>query len=107
MHWKAYGRPVQIQILYVPECPNLAAARSRAQEALRDAGLDAIVEEIEVASFEHADRLGMHGSPTILIDGHDPFASEEEVSLSCRLYRSEAGIGGSPTVAQLMAVLSQ
>lgn len=48
MHWKAYGRPVQIQILYVPECPNLAAARSRVQVALRDAGLHAIVEEIEV-----------------------------------------------------------
>jgi hypothetical protein len=98
---------VQIQILYVPDCPNLAAARSRVQEALRDAGLHAIVEEIEVASFEDADRLGMHGSPTILVDGHDPFASEDEVSLSCRLYRSEAGTGGSPTVAQLTAVLSQ
>lgn len=98
---------MQIQILYVPDCPNLPAARSRVQLALRDSGLRAVVEEIEVASFEDADRRGMHGSPTILIDGHDPFASGDEVSLSCRLYRSEAGIGGSPTVAQLTAVLSR
>ena len=98
---------MQIQILYVPDCPNLAAARSCVQEALRDAGLDAIVEEIEVASLEDANRFGMHGSPTILVDGHDPFAAADGASLSCRLYRSEAGTGGAPTVAQLTAVLWQ
>lgn len=107
MYWKLYGRRVQIQILYVPDCPNLASARSRVQAALHDAGVHASVEEIEVASFDDAERLGMHGSPTVLIDGHDPFASEDEVSLSCRLYRSEAGLAGSPTVAQLTAVLAR
>jgi hypothetical protein len=96
---------VQIQILYVSDCPNLPTARTRLEAALRDADLEATVEEIEVASFEDADRLGMHGSPTILVDGHDPFASGDEVSLSCRLYRSEAETCGSPTVRQLTAVL--
>ena len=98
---------MKIQILYLPDCPNLPATRSHVQAALRDSGVQAVVEEIEVVSVEDADRHGMHGSPTVLIDGRDPFASEDEVSLSCRLYRSEAGTGGSPTVAELAAVLSR
>lgn len=107
VYWKPYGRSVQIQILYVPDCPNLPTTSSRLQAALQGSGRRAVVEEIEVASVEDAERVGMHGSPTILIDGHDPFASGDEVSLSCRLYRRESGAGGSPTVAQLTAVLSR
>ena len=98
---------MKIQILYVPGCPNLAVARSSVQAALQDAGIHATVEENEVVSFEDAARLGMHGSPTILIDGQDPFAAEDEISWSCRLYRSENGIAGSPTVGQLAAVLAR
>lgn len=106
MHWKAYRRRVRIEILYAADCPNLPVARSRVHEALRAARVHAVVEEFEVGSLEEAERLGLRGSPTIKVDGVDPFAGGGEVSISCRLYRSEGRPRGSPSVDDLVAVLS-
>ena len=59
------------------------------------------VTERQVDSDADAKRWGMRGSPTILIDGDDPFGTEaDEPSMSCRLYA-----GGAPTVADLAAAL--
>ena len=42
----------------------------------------------------------------MLVDGRDPFADPDApVGLACRLYRTEEGLAGSPTVEQLLAVL--
>ena len=50
----------------------------------------------------------MHGSPTLLVDGTDPFAVPgQPPSLSCRLYRDAAGrMSGAPTVEALRRVLA-
>ena len=98
---------MRIDILYVTHCPNLAAARTRVQEAVQDAGVSAVVDEVEILTQEDAERFGMHGSPTILIDGHDPFRLADEPSLACRLYRTAGAVEGAPTVADLVEVLSR
>ena len=51
----------------------------------------------------------MHGSPTLLIDGVDPFAAPgRPSSLSCRLYRDATGhADGAPPVDALRRVLEQ
>jgi hypothetical protein len=60
-----------------------------------------------VNSVEDAERLGFLGSPTVLIDGADPFAEPDATpSLSCRVYRTVQGPAGSPTVEQLVSVLA-
>lgn len=97
---------MRIDILYVTGCPNLAAARTHVQEAVRVAGLSAVVEEVEILTEADARRFGMHGSPTILIDGHDPFRLADEPSLACRLYRTGDVVEGAPSVADLVEVLS-
>jgi hypothetical protein len=45
----------------------------------------------------------MRGSPTMLVDGTDPFAEPgQPASVSCRLYRNSDGhIAGAPSVSQL------
>ena len=50
---------------------------------------------------------GMTGSPTLLVDGKDPFAVPGQVpSVSCRLYRSELGaVSGAPSVVALREAL--
>lgn len=98
---------MRIEILHVSHCPNLPAARSSVEDALRKAGVTAIVEETEVLNTESAQRFGMHGSPTILIDGHDPFLVEGESSLACRLYRTGDLAHGAPSVAELVVALSR
>jgi hypothetical protein len=98
---------VDIELLYVPDCPNRDTARRHLDAAIAEQGLAAVVREREVASQAEADRFGMNGSPTIRVGGRDPFAGPDaRPSLSCRLYHGEHGASGVPTVAQLSAVLA-
>jgi hypothetical protein len=48
------------------------------------------------------------GSPTILVDGADPCAGPGEApSWSCRVFATDHGIDGAPTVDQLIEVLAR
>lgn len=99
---------MEVVVLYVPACPNLDRARQRLREALDAAHMAATITETEISSPEDAIRMGMSGSPTILIDGHDPFAEPgDHASMSCRLYRASGAIEGAPSVEQLIAALER
>jgi hypothetical protein len=82
---------VELTLLTVPACPSAAAFEVRLAVAL--AGRPGVViRRREVADEREAAEAGMHGSPTLLIDGADPFAApDQEPSLSCRLYPDAAG----------------
>lgn len=97
---------MRITILAVPDCPNAPVAAGRITVAL--AGRPASVELVEVTGKAEAARLGMTGSPTILLDGVDPFAAAGAVpSVSCRIYRGLDGAAdGAPSVQDLTAALS-
>jgi hypothetical protein len=97
---------MRITVLAVPDCPNAPVAVGRITAAL--AGRPASVELVEVTGETDAARLGMTGSPTILLDGVDPFAGAGAVpSVSCRIYRGPDGTPkGAPSVQDLTAALS-
>lgn len=55
---------------------------------------------------EEAERFGFRGSPSVLIDGADPFAEPDTpVGLSCRIYQTPDGTAESPTPGQLHAAI--
>jgi hypothetical protein len=82
-------------------------ADDRLQGALEELGSTVEVERVLVSTPEEAKAWSFHGSPSILVDGEDPFAEPGvDVGLSCRLYRTPAGVAGAPTVAQLVEVLA-
>ena len=61
-----------------------------------------------VESADEAQRLGFRGSPTILVDGRDPWAdSDAPVGLSCRVFQTDSGLAGLPSDAQLAKVLRE
>ena len=97
---------MRITVLAVPDCPNAPVAVGRITAAL--AGRAASVDLVEVAGEAEAARLGMTGSPTILLDGVDPFAAAGAApSVSCRIYRGPDGAaGGAPSLQDLTAALS-
>src|SRR5258707_8673859 len=97
---------MRITVLTVPDCPNGPVATGRITAAL--AGRPASVELVEVTGEAEAARLGMTGSPTILLDGVDPFAAARAVpSVSCRIYPGPGGAAdGAPSVQNLTAALS-
>ncbi|MGB8652555.1 MAG: thioredoxin family protein [Mycobacteriales bacterium] len=96
-----------IALLYVPDCPSWRDTKSRLQAVLAELGLtDQDVEYRVVTSREQAEREGLHGSPTLRVDGLDPFADPDgQVSLRGRVYLTEHGPAGAPSVPQLRAVL--
>lgn len=100
---------MNVSLLYFDDCPNWTVADERLREALSLVGRDDLaVEYILVQTPEEAEALGFRGSPTILIDGHDPFAEEgAPVGLACRVFQTDEGLRGSPTLAQLLEVLRQ
>ncbi|MFE3645244.1 MULTISPECIES: alkylmercury lyase [Streptomyces] len=97
----------RVTVLTVPDCPNAPLIRERITEALHDRVVP--VEWIEVHDADEAVRQGMSGSPTLLLDGADPFAAEGlQPGLSCRLYRHADGTTeGAPATADLHRVLTE
>jgi hypothetical protein len=96
---------VHVTLLYVDGCPNRQLADERLR-ALADE-FDLQIGSRQVEGPDDAERLGFRGSPTILIDGRDPFAAgDEPVGLSCRIYRTPEGVAGAPTLEQLRAALT-
>ncbi|MCX5302800.1 organomercurial lyase [Streptomyces sp. NBC_00160] len=96
---------MRITVLTVPDCPNARVVEDRIARAT--AGRSADVELVEVADQEQAARVGMTGSPTVLINGVDPFAVPgAPASVSCRLYRGpDSRVEGAPGVADLRRAL--
>lgn len=66
-----------VELLVVPDCPHEQRARRAVAEAAARAGIhDYVVTLTVVDSEEDAERRRFAGSPTVLIDGVDPFASQ-------------------------------
>jgi hypothetical protein len=98
---------MRIQVLHVPDCPGAAVLTERLARLL--AGRPNVHLDRQVVTDDaQAVALGMSGSPTLLVDGVDPFAEPgRSPSLSCRLYRDTDGyIGGAPSAAQLRRALA-
>jgi len=90
---------VTLEVLHVRDCPHLAPMLERLQRLT-----DRQVTIREIATPEEAAAYGMAGSPTLLVDGLDPFADgrPDECGVSCRIYRDEQGrMVPVPTADQL------
>lgn len=98
---------VKVSLLYFDGCPNWKVADERLREALASIGRgDTDVEYLRVSTPEEAEARQFRGSPTVLVNGRDPFLDRESpVGLSCRVYRTPDGLTGSPTVEQLVEAL--
>lgn len=86
-------------------CPNWKVL----DERLRDLACenDIAIDHHRVETPGEAERVSFRGSPTLLIDDVDPFAAgDEPIGLACRVYLTDDGPQGSPTVKQLRAVLA-
>ena len=95
-------------IRYFDGCPNWEEADARLREAFVATGTDAEIVYELVDTQEEAERLRFAGSPTILLDGIDAFPREtQSIVLTCRVYRTESGNEGCPSLEQLAAALQQ
>src|ERR1039457_2427992 len=93
---------MDLTVLAVPDYPNVVLLEERLAQVL-EGRRDVTVSRQVIADQDEAARRGMHGSPTILVDGIDPFAEPgQPASVSCRLCRDGGGqVDGAPSVRQL------
>lgn len=105
---KAHDWDVEVRLLYLDGCPHWSVAEERLRLALASMGSGGqAIERVLVETPEDAERLGFIGSPTVVVNGRDPFAKGgEQSALACRVYSTPQGPAGSPTIEQLVEVLS-
>lgn len=95
-----------VTLLYFDGCPHWRIADDRLSQLQTELGFTMQKEIVDTP--EAAQARSFRGSPTILIDGADVFATgDEPVGLSCRIYQTPSGPAGAPTVDQLRAALSR
>ena len=93
-----------VEFQYFEDCPNWQQTYERLVQVM--AGRDDIVLTMtEVSSPEEAHAVQFRGSPSVLIEGIDPFADSWQLAagtLACRVYDTS---DGSPTIEELQAAL--
>jgi hypothetical protein len=92
------GKPL-VEILSFDGCPNHLGAIALVERVSGELGLEPEIKLVEVPDREAARRLRFLGSPTIRVGGRDvdPDTGERsDYALSCRVFRTEAGIAGQP-----------
>jgi hypothetical protein len=107
---EATAREPRVAIRFFDGCPHWRTAYERMNEVSAEDGYEDVTLALEtVESPEDAERLRFIGSPTILLDGEDPFAPDAAggYGLSCRLYSTPEGPDGSPTIEQFREALDR
>ncbi len=88
-----------VEIFYFDGCPNHHPAVALVERLSRELGLNPEIRLVNVPDDETARRVRFLGSPTIRVGGRDvdPQASERsDYGLSCRIFRTAAGMVGQP-----------
>lgn len=99
-------QPPDVELVHLDDCPLWRGAATRLRAAMRMVGLDPThVRYRSVATA--ATPADFPGSPTILIEGQDPFAGDAAGAPACRRYSTERGLDVAPSLAQLVAALSR
>jgi hypothetical protein len=94
----------EVTLLYFAGCPNWQQTDGHLQRLQGERPFELRYRRVETP--EEAARLGFAGSPTVLLDGVDPFTTgDEPTGLACRVYATPHGPQGSPTLEQLREVL--
>jgi hypothetical protein len=99
--------PMDVSLLYFDGCPNHYDTRELLEALLDEAGWDGTIQLINVDSPERAKELEFRGSPTVLINGDDPFLdTDAPVGESCRIYPIDGGFRGTPPEQALSAAIA-
>lgn len=96
----------EITLQYFDGCPNWRTTAAHLS-LLAQEGFDISVSYELIADHETARARRFRGSPTVLVDGTDPFADDSApIGLACRLYQTEDGYAGAPSLEQLREAIT-
>lgn len=98
---------MKIELFWIDGCPSAERAKEVLVQVLHDQSIDARVEMIQVRDNADAVAMKFLGSPTIRLNGRDPFApaNASDFGIQCRVYQTPAGLRGSPTKEMLLQAI--
>lgn len=97
---------MKVELRYFDGYPNWQRTDYRLMTLQAELGFSLTRRLVETP--EESERLGFRGSPTIQVDGIDPFAvGDERIGLACRIYMTPAGPSGSPTAEDLRKAVTR
>ena len=99
---------MDVALLYFDGCPNHHDTLILLEALLAEARWDGDIQLVNVDSQAQAEALSFRGSPTVLIDGVDPFLDDDApVGLSCRVYPTTDGYRGTPPEPELRMAITR
>lgn len=97
---------MKIEFLYFDDCPSYQTAEKLLREVLAEENQSAEIEKIRIETKADALRWSFVGSPTIRLNGIDPFMEDEiDYGLECRVFYTSDGLRGWPTKEMLRTAL--
>lgn len=92
---------MEVTLQYFDGCPNWKTTEEHLHKLVAE-GWVLTVRRQRIEDHQTAEQYGFRGSPTVLVGGVDPFANKDTpIGLSCRIYRTEHGPVGRPSLEQL------
>ena len=95
---------MKVELLYVDGCPHWKTMARQLDTLAAELGLSWT--PILVETPESALDFQFHGSPSLHVDGADPFATPDTpVGLACRIYQTPNGPSGTADINRLREAL--
>jgi len=92
----------KITLLYFDGCPSWQPALENLQKVVEAEKILAKINLVKIENPEQAQQEKFLGSPSIRVNGVDLWPEERaNYTLSCRVYKTPAGMKGSPTIEML------
>jgi hypothetical protein len=102
-----HAHGMEVELLVVPDCPHETTAYDLIHSALKQLDLRASIITTVIETDEHAVERRFQGSPTILVNGRDPFSQPgAPVGMACRMYETPAGLAGVPPLDEFCQALA-
>jgi hypothetical protein len=95
---------LHVELLIIRDCPHATLAETLARVTLNELGLPHVpVLTTVIETTSEAIRRGFTGSPSIMINGIDPWAQPAgKPALACRLHPSSTGLPSQYRLAQAL-----
>jgi hypothetical protein len=102
-------KAMDVELLVMADCPHESEAADLLRRALDDTGLSSTRFDTRVIrDLSEAQQAGFVGSPTILINGADPFRLPgSQPALACRIYRCAGRKSPLPELRPLRRALQR
>lgn len=93
-----------IELLYIPDCPHVCAARDQLRHALELLGMSPAWVESDISATDAPIRVKGYGSPTILVNGFDVSGPSCVSGAACRIYVGSE-VQGVPPIEAIVTAL--